>query len=360
MRLVTILGFIAIFLLLANCSKEKAAVTPTIPTSEIPTENKINFPSGKGFNLLSDYNLFVGDIADLIPNTDAGVLPYDLNTALFSDYASKKRFIYVPDGSVIPFDTTKVLDLPIGSILIKHFFFPAPDGSEKYVETRLFLHQQDGWQAETYEWNEEKTAATRTIVGGTRQLTVSLNGMEQTFNYLIPNQNQCKNCHGTNGKISPIGPVIANLDKEYTYLDGTYNQLDKWMTQGILQNYTGTHPTFPKITDTSVDLATRARAYLHVNCASCHSRNGSAANSGLYLEYTNTDSLSLGFYKTPVAAGDGSGGLSYAIVPGQADESILLYRMISSELDVRMPEIGRELPHVEGIEMIKDWINSME
>ena len=96
-----------------------------------------------------------------------------------------------------------------------------------------------------------------------------------------------------------------------------------------------------------------------MNCSSCHRLEGSAANSGLYLEYTNQDSLSLGFWKTPVAAGDGSGGLSFAIHPGKADESILLYRMISDEVDGRMPEIGRELLHEEGIALIREWIDNM-
>ena len=355
-----ILAILAIVLILVNCGKEDPVLVVEPEIEEPTPENKVNFPPDKGFEQLADYNLFVGDLVDLTPNTDEGVIPYDLNTALFSDYAFKKRFIYVPEGSVIPFDTTGVLDLPIGSILIKHFYFLNPDGSEKYIETRLFLHKKDGWQAENYEWNAEKTAAKRTVVGGTRNLTVDVNGTTQTFNYLIPNQNQCKNCHGNSGSISPIGPVVANLNKEYTYLDGTFNQLDKWKMEGILENVVGVHPKFPKIGDTEVDINTRARAYLDVNCASCHSRTGSAANSGLYLEYTNRDSLSLGYFKTPVAAGDGSGGLSYAIVPGQADRSILLYRMTSSVIDERMPEIGRELAHEEGIELIKDWINSME
>ena len=256
-----ILAILAIVLILVNCGEEDPVILVE-PEIEPIAENTVNFPADKGFEQLADYNLFVGDIAELNPNTAAGVIPYDLNTALFSDYAFKKRFIYVPEGSVIPFDTTGVLDLPIGSILIKHFYFDTPDGAEKYVETRLFLHKSDGWQAETYEWNAEKTAAERTVVGGTRNLTVSANGTTQTFNYLIPNQNQCKNCHGNAGKISPIGPVVANLNKDYPYVEGTLNQLDKWTQEGILQNYGGTIPKFPKIADTSIALDTRARACL--------------------------------------------------------------------------------------------------
>jgi hypothetical protein len=66
-----------------------------------------------------------------------------------------------------------------------------------------------------------------------------------------------------------------------------------------------------------------------------------------------------GICKTPVAAGAGSGGLQYDIVPGNAAESIFDYRMDSNQPDVRMPEIGRTLIHTEGVALVREWINSL-
>lgn len=322
-------------------------------------DGSINIPAGKGHDLLSSYNFFEGNVADLIPNSEAGVLPYDLNMPLFSDYALKKRFIYVPEGVSIPFDTAGILDLPEGSVLIKHFYYEDANGIEDYVETRLLIRKSDGWYPETYEWNDEQTDATRTVVGGARTLSVYLDGQTQTISYQIPNQNQCKNCHAENGKIAPIGPAIQNLNKDYTYSSGTNNQLDRWIADGILSSTSLSNiPSWPDMNHPTASLNSKARAYLAVNCSSCHRLAGSAANSGLYLEYYNTDSLSLGFWKTPVAAGSGSGGFQYVINPGHADESILLYRMISDQVDERMPEIGRSLSHDEGIQLIRDWINA--
>lgn len=349
MKLISkIIVFISLVFLFQQCSKDKNG-----------DDGSIKIPSGNGFALLSEYNIFEGDLHDLTPNSKAGVLPYDLNMPLFSDYAAKKRFVYIPSGSIITFDTLGVLDLPVGSMLIKHFYYPNSSGVDKYVETRLLIRQANGWQAETYEWNAAQTDATRTVVGGNRSLTVEVNGQTETFNYLIPNQNQCKNCHAFNGKIEPIGPVVQNLNKSYTYSSGTENQLDKWISEGILSspNY-AVIPSWPKLDDASSSLNKRARAYLATNCASCHRLAGSAANSGLYLEYFNNDSASLGYWKTPVAAGAGSGGLTYVIKPGHADESILLFRMISDQVNARMPEIGRSLAHQEGIALIRDWIDS--
>ena len=355
-----------IFLLLLlplflQCNKMENPL-PSISEPALPAamENEVNIPEGQGFELLSAYNFFEGRLADLQPNIEAGVLPYDLNMALFNDYAAKDRFVYVPTGATIPFDTTGVLEFPVGSILIKHFYYPESASERTIIETRLLIKRAAGWEPEIYEWNPEQTDAQRTVIGRTRQLTVMANGAERTFNYLIPNQNQCTNCHAYNGKIHPIGPTISNLNRSYDFSDGRSNQLDKWQTQGILgAPAISAIPQWPAIDDSATSLNIRARAYLDVNCASCHRLEGSAANSGLYLDYHNQDSLSLGFWKTPVAAGDGSGGLSFAIYPGKADQSILLYRMISDEIDGRMPEIGRELLHEEGIELIREWIDGM-
>ncbi|NNC95059.1 MAG: c-type cytochrome [Chitinophagales bacterium] len=320
----------------------------------------VRFPEGKGYEWLSDYNIFIGNLADINPNTEAGILPYNLNMALFSDYASKKRFVYVPEGSKINFDTTDVLNFPLGSILIKHFYYLRTDGSEDNIETRLLIRQTDAWRAETYIWNEDQSDAQRTIVGETLELTTFANGGNRTFNYLVPNQNQCKNCHSDEGKLEPVGPQAQNLHKDYPYDFGTANQLQTWMDRGILEDASLQQLTaWPKIDDASTSLNKRARAYLDVNCASCHHRYGSAANSGLYLETENKDSLSVGIWKSPVAAGAGSGGFSYVIHPGMGDQSILLYRMISLELDERMPEIGRDLIHDEGVLLIRDWIDTM-
>lgn len=317
----------------------------------------VDVPSGKGHDLLSDYHFFEGDLDNLTPNTAAGVLPYDLNTPFFSDYAQKKRFIYVPEGQQIKYQEDRVLELPVGSVLIKHFYY----NEINFIETRLLIRQENEWLPETYIWDEDGKEARRSVLGETRSLSVSIAGETQVFNYLIPNQNQCKNCHAFEGVSQPIGPAVSNLNRSYEYEEGTQNQLEKWIETGILEAHPlDESPSYPDFEQGNGSLDSRARAYLAVNCASCHQRDGSAANSGLYLEYDNQDSLSIGFNKTPVAAGDGSGGFRYVIDPGNANESILLYRMNSGDIETRMPEIGRELIHEEGVALIRQWIDAME
>ena len=108
------------------------------------------------------------------------------------------------------------------------------------------------------------------------------------------------------------------------------------------------------------DLEALARGYLDVNCAHCHQPGGSASNSGLDLRWEQRDTYAIGIGKPPVAAGRGAGGHKVSIAPGDADASILVHRMSSTEPGVAMPELGRSTNDDEGIAAIRAWIESME
>ena len=72
---------------------------------------------------LSDWGLFAGKLADLKPNN--GVVPYALNTPLYTDYAEKLRFLKLPAGASVAYHASSVLDFPVGSLLIKNFYYSA-------------------------------------------------------------------------------------------------------------------------------------------------------------------------------------------------------------------------------------------
>jgi len=107
------------------------------------------------------------------------------------------------------------------------------------------------------------------------------------------------------------------------------------------------------------DLNLRARSYLDVNCGHCHQPGGSGDTSGLFLHFAETDDRILGLCKPPVAAGRGTGGHRFSIVPGQPEASILSYRVSSNEVGVLMPEVGRSLTHEAGVKLIDEWIRQM-
>lgn len=98
---------------------------------------------------------------------------------------------------------------------------------------------------------------------------------------------------------------------------------------------------------------------MDVNCSHCHSPTGAARTSGLDLRAANLEPYAFGVCKGPVAAGTGSGGLPYVIVPGDPSQSILTFRTGSTEADVKMPELGRNLVHDEGHALMVEWIAAM-
>lgn len=86
----------------------------------------------------------------------AGLIPYDVNSPLWSDGAGKERFFAIPNGKTITVNAEGDFVLPTGSVTVKTFSL---GGSR--VETRLFVrHDDGGWAGYTYEWNDAQTDAT--------------------------------------------------------------------------------------------------------------------------------------------------------------------------------------------------------
>ncbi|WP_290792585.1 SO2930 family diheme c-type cytochrome [Flavihumibacter sp. UBA7668] len=313
---------------------------------------------------LSEYGFFDGPIAQLKPA--AGVIPYELNSSLFSNYAEKIRFMVLPPGKAAVYQAKKPFDLPLGTVLVKNFYYPVdfrqPDKGRYLIETRLLIHEETGWNALPYIWNADQTEAYYDVAGDTRTIGyIDSKGKKRTTHYAIPNKNQCKGCH-TNGKeFLPIGISARHLNKTVHSESNSANQLLIWAENGWLKNLPDSGvPANANWEDESSSIDQRARAYLDINCGHCHSVTGPANTSGLYLDMFNQDPTALGIHKTPVAAGRGSGNFSYAIVPGKPEKSILVYRMNTIDPGIAMPELGREQIHKEGVALISEWIKQMK
>jgi uncharacterized repeat protein (TIGR03806 family) len=296
---------------------------------------------------LSAFGFFDGSAA----RPSSRLIPYELRTPLFSDYAAKQRFIYMPAGTHISADADGKLIFPVGTALIKSFGYPAQSGGLNVIETRILLHQAQGWVALPYVWRANGEDADLRV-GGTRvPVTFAHGGNDVSVNYSVPNKNQCKQCHSAAGNIMPIGPVWQNMEF-----------LRPADAQAIIKGAPSLTklPPYPKWNDKRTgSLDDRARQYLKVNCGHCHAANGSASNSGLFLDGSANGAAALGIGKRPVAAGRASGDLDFIIAPGQPDQSILIKRMESTDPGIAMPELGRSTVHKEGVELLREWIAAM-
>ena len=334
--------------------------------SEQGCKNKTGQPiQNSGFvfkEKLSDYGFFKNKLKDLDPNE--GVLHYDISTALFTDYAVKDRFIVLPKGTAMKYTAEGALDFPDSTIIVKNFAYTNVNHQKIMIETRLLVKDptDKNWKVMNYLWNKEQTEAVKHITGAKVPITLLDNDGNKLFtNYQVPNTNDCKRCHIKNDVLIPIGPKARNLN--ITISGQSTNQLKAWAAQGVLKGLpdTGAVAQLPNWADARrYSLEQRARAYLDINCAHCHTKGGDAYNTGLFLEYEQTNPNHLGIRKAPVSAGGGAGGLDYDIIPGDATHSILAYRMNSTEPGTAMPELARTLLHKEGIKLIREWINSLK
>lgn len=314
------------------------------------------------YEKLSDYKFFEGDMKNLQPAYK--VLPYELNSSLFTDYAHKKRFVWMPEGAHASYSADgEVLNFPTGAVLIKNFYYEniLPDNTTRIIETRLMIKKASGWIFANYVWNTEQTEAYFDMDGSYTQISFTEGGQTKSTSYRIPSEVECLTCHKTNGSTaSLIGPKPQNLNKSYTYEDGAQNQLDRWVQEGYLddnlpQNIVSTVDW----TDTSQPLELRVRSYIDINCAHCHREGSHCDYRSMRFAFSETGQpQNLGICVPPDEVINPS--LTYIIAKKNALRSVVTYRMKSVNSSERMPLLGRTLVHQEAVAMIEQWINSMD
>lgn len=323
------------------------------------------------YERLSEYGFFVGDIAEQRPTT--GVFELEPNAALWSDHADKRRFLVLPDAlaqATVSADACgdEEWDWPVGSILIKSFAFRAdfrdPDSPSTIIETRLLIREADDWTGHVYRWNEAQDDASYLVAGEEVPLTwIGDDGQTVEESYVVPNQNDCKKCHELlDDRTRPLGFVTAQLNRDVERDGKVQNQLQWLADEGALL-LAGAQPAeLPAWEQPYGDgpLDDRARAYLGANCSHCHRPGGKSGSTGLDLRPCQTDPAKWGVCKYPVAAGSGAGGLDYDIVPGEPDQSIVLFRMNSTDIDIKMPELPNKVIDAAGVSLVREWITQMD
>ena len=342
---------------------------------------------------LSSWKFLLSDGQTLKLN--AGAVPYDLNSSLFSDYTYKFRAIYVPQGKQITYNADTSFDFPVGSVIMKTFYYPKAVSSDpafigaernghqtvqgenvdltknRLIETRVLVRQPDGsWAGLPYVWNDDQKDAVLKTGGANIQVElVAADNTREQFKYSVPNAQACQQCHATGNAggntILPIGPKARNMNKSYQYDSGLKNQLVNLDDLKLLAGFPGLGNT-PKAadwSDASQTLPERARAYLDVNCAHCHSTTGQALQSGLFLGFNVVNDVNAsgqwGVCKKPLAYAGPGQPYQYDIQPGKPDESILAYRITHTDTEAVMPVIGRHVNHTEGDDMIRAWITQL-
>ncbi|RZJ71823.1 hypothetical protein [Flavobacterium sp.] len=330
---------------------------------------------------LSDYHFFdEGELKELKPSYK--VLPYKPASELFTDYAHKKRFVWMPNGVKATFNgNDNTLEFPVGAVLVKNFYYDdvLPNHETKIIETRIMIKKREavqdpqgnttdsGWEPYVYIWNDEQTEAflDTELQGSFIPLSFMHNGQQKDAYYKIPADTECRTCHKLNPNgvlngevVVPIGTKPQNLNYTYNYGTSQRNQLEKWVAEGYLDaNIPASIVSTVDYNDTSKSLEMRARSYIDINCAHCHRAGGHCAYVDVRFNFSNTDPQVGGICMTPLFNVE---NLPYIMSAGDAANSELIYRINSTDGSVMMPYIGRSIVHEEGVQLMSDWINSMQ
>jgi uncharacterized repeat protein (TIGR03806 family) len=344
------MGLLLIIFVLAGCSNDDSKYQP------IANDISVDLATVP-YQKLSDYNFFIGEIKNLTPHED--LLLYKPNSELFTDYAKKARYVWLPKNTKAVFvSENDPLHLPVGSVLIKVFYYDQTQltSEKKIIETRIMIRKDEGWIFANYKWNEEQTEAYLDLNTSTVPLSITHQGQEINFDYVIPSGNNCNTCHSKGDITVPIG--IKPIHLNYT-LSGI-NQLQKWIQKGYLNNDLPNEiTTVVDYSDTSKSLDKRVRAYFDIQCAHCHNEEGTAFYVSLRFPHHQTENLeNMGVCLSPtMQIPEIERGL--IVNPQNIDLSTLYYMMNSTLPQYQMPRIGRSTIHQEGVELVEQWINSL-
>jgi uncharacterized repeat protein (TIGR03806 family) len=279
----------------------------------------------------------------------AGLLPYDLSAPFWSDGADKDRYIGLPNGTTIGINADGDFDFPNGTVIVKNFRLGG-----NLVETRHLMRHTDGvWAGYTYEWNTAQTEATR-VRGGR---IVDVDGQD----WIYPSEGECMQCH-TGAAGFGLGPEIAQLNNDFTYpsTGRVANQLETMdhimMFATPLPGSVNTLDALTDPEDTNAPLESRARAYLHTNCAQCHRPNGPTPST-MDLRYSTTLANTNACDAQPL---EGDLGIPNArlIAPGNSNASLIVERM--QRRDVHgMPPLGSNVVDTLNLARITSWIDNL-
>lgn len=313
-------------------------------------------PSGAGEQEIPALLSATGCVNPSSPlNVVSGAIPYSVNSPLWSDGATKRRWAALPAGGKISITSTGDFVFPVNSVLIKEFSLGG-----KPVETRLLKHHtNDTWAGYTYAWRSDLSDADLVSADGMEGPTIPGTSLKWQF----PSRVQCMVCHTDTANYA-LGPEIAQLNRlspdPYPQSGRQGNELATWAGIGLFStSLSAPVAQLPALTDTSEESASptlRARSYLHSNCSGCH-QSGGPTRADIDLRYMLRPSQMNACNTPPVVSDLGVAG-AMPIVPLNINKSLIYLRMTRRNAD-QMPPLGTQLiDHQIGKKMVRYWINN--
>lgn len=283
---------------------------------------------------LSETGLYLAGSTDsLAPE----VRTYRPRFELWSDGASKRRFIRLPPGTSIDTSDMDSWQFPVGTKVWKEF-----TRDDVRVETRLLQRLASGWLGVAYVWQPDGTDALAAAYGAIDAVGTPHN---------VPAANECAACHG--GRSSYVlGFSAVQLARPR---DAGSLGLDDLVQAGLVSQAPAVTPQVP-----GNETEQEALGYLHANCSHCHNASRPEHAGARCFDPENDLDFSLHVEE----GADPSATSTYhssrdAIEPGHPDDSKLIELTSERGRFRQMPPLATEKVDAAGIALLRRWIEEM-
>jgi hypothetical protein len=309
---------------------------------------------------LRDTGLYV---AGSTSEVRADVMAFSPQYPLWSDGATKRRWIWLPPGTSIDAAAADAWDFPRGTKLWKEF---SHGGA---IETRYLERGMDGaWRFGSYVWNAEGTDAVLAPASGIREIAAAgaPNGR-----YSIPAEDDCRACH--EGAPVPVlgfsalqlspdrDPLAPHAEKVANAVD-----LKTLASRGVLKNLSAALIARPPRIAASSPAERAALGYLHGNCGNCHNDEGPLAVLEMTLAQRVAappgaqDAVKRSIVDVPSQfRARGAPRDAARIEPGRLDVSVIAMRMGSRDPLQQMPPLGSQAVDAEALSLLARWIETL-
>ncbi len=295
-----------------------------------------------------------------------GVIPYTVNSPLWSDGALKQRWIALPGGKTIRYSPNDEWSFPVGTILVKHFELADHETEplhRRRLETRLLVVDGPGeGYGVTYRWRPDHTEADLIDDGRNEEIPIKTREGSRKQLWSFPSRDECLKCH-TPAAGFVLGPKTRQLNGTLRYPEtgATDNQIRTWSRLGMLASAPGEEEIgklsrLVPIGDRSASLEERVASYLDANCANCHrpGANIPAAFDARYGTAWNDRKM----IDTPTVSDAQGVDRPRVVAPGDAGRSMLYRRMVEAER-FKMPPVARNHVDAEAAEAVREWIGRL-
>ncbi len=288
-----------------------------------------------------------------------GVLSFVPQYPLWSDGATKRRWIRVPEGAAIDASDPDAFRFPVGTKLWKEFSFG------RRVETRFMELGADGkWIYATYRWSEDEREARLVSDRGVKGAVEIRPGIRHD----LPGVADCRACH-TGRPVEVLGFTALQLSPDrdplapHAETPGPDDvDLKKLVERGVLENLPPLLLERAPRIQASSPRERAALGYLQSNCGICHNGVGPLSSLGMQLDAPvggALDALAPAFDSAVGVASRYQPSASSKCVrvdPGAPATSALAIRMGSRDPFVQMPPLGTHLVDERALALVEEWI----